>query len=102
MPVVVIVSSAIAILPVAGERAAYRVSTAGRRSRRPDPCAAGAFPNGLEGARAIFDGRALIVSTGRRIGADDEEGVVRRQALLAGPGGQDGHVAGFAHRIVRA
>jgi hypothetical protein len=33
--------------------------------------------NGFEGARTVFDSRALVVGTGRRVGADDEEVVGR-------------------------
>jgi hypothetical protein len=51
--------------------------------------------DGLERARTVFDSRALVVRTGRRVGADDEEVVVRGQALVPRAGRQDGRVAGL-------
>jgi hypothetical protein len=46
-------------------------------------------------ARGVFDSRALVVRTGRRVGANDEEVVIRGQALVPRAGRQDGRVAGF-------
>jgi hypothetical protein len=49
----------------------------------------------LERARAIFHGRALIVYTGGRVGADSEKVLLRREALVAPGCRQDGDVAGL-------
>src|ERR1700750_1468396 len=49
--------------------------------------------NRFQRPRTVLHRRALVVRTRRRIGADDEEVVIRRQALVTRPGGQDGDVA---------
>jgi hypothetical protein len=49
--------------------------------------------NGLKRARTVFHGRALVVRTHRRVGANDEKVVGRRQALVARAGRQDDDIA---------
>lgn len=49
--------------------------------------------NRFQRPRTVLHRRPLVVRTRRRIGADDEEVVVRRQALVTRLGGQDGDVA---------
>jgi hypothetical protein len=78
-----------------GHFAFFRVSPGAHRFRRPDLSAAAAPSDGLERARTVFDSRALVVRTGRRVGANDEEVVVRGQALVPRAGRQDGRVAGL-------
>ena len=56
------------------------------------PCDLG---NGLEGGLAILALGAFVISALGRIGADHQEILTRREALMAGAGGQDCDVSGF-------
>src|SRR5205085_2300194 len=47
----------------------------------------------FERTRAVFGSRALVIGAGRRIGAHDQEIVVRRQALMTRTGRQDRDVS---------
>jgi hypothetical protein len=51
--------------------------------------------NGPQGAGTIFYSRALVVGAGRRVGANDEEIIGRRQPLVTRARGQNSDVARF-------